>query len=59
MNKIVMQEGKEARKKGKALNDNPYFDRDTELAHHWEKGFNFSTSGRPNVPPPPPVKPVA
>ncbi|MDH5183388.1 MAG: hypothetical protein OEX12_05805 [Gammaproteobacteria bacterium] len=58
MEKIVESEGKLARKNGESIDDNPYYDKDTELAHHWEKGFLCTvTNGRPLNPPKPPVKP--
>ena len=57
MNNMVEKEGNDARKSGKSLSNNPYYDKDTELAHYWDKGFK--STGRPDVPPQPPVRPVS
>jgi hypothetical protein len=55
MKGIVEDEGKKARIYGKSIDENPYHDSDTELAHFWENGYLSVKRPRPDNPPTPPV----
>lgn len=59
MKSTVEDEGRKARLDGKKIEENPYYDTDTELFQFWENGYLSAKSPRPDNPPPPPVKAVA